>query len=165
MSPNDPTPATAGPDAPTANPDAIRLFAAAHGEPTSSFLTHPPGGHKMRHAPSGKYDAHEKQEEAPLRTLAAGNAHNTNERENNAQQRDENAGAKICGARLLVSCAPSLDQIVERRNVGLATTATATTQANLCDALAAKPSGARLAIGNRVNSRMVVTLHSVCVVG
>jgi hypothetical protein len=26
----------------------------------------------------------------------------------------------------------------------------------------AKPSGARLAIGNRVNSRMVVTLHSVC---
>ena len=96
----------------------------------------------MRHAPSGKYDTHEKEEEAPLRTFATRHADKADKREYRAEQGDENAGTKICGARLLVSCAPSFDQIVECRNVCLAATTTATTQANLCDALAAKTTSA-----------------------
>ena len=115
----------------------------------------------MRYAPSGEYNAHEKQEKAPLRTLAARNADNAKKREYRSEHGDKNAGTKICGARLLVSCPPALNQIIQRRNVCLAATTTATTQANLCDALMAKTARARLAIGNRINSRMVVTLHSV----
>ena len=115
----------------------------------------------MRNTPTGENDAHEKQKVAPLRTLAARQADQTKQRENRAEKRDENAGAKIGGASLLVSCPTALDQIVECRYVCLAAATAATTQTNLGDAITTQAAAARLARGNRINSRMVVAFHGV----
>ena len=81
----------------------------------------------MRDPPTGEQEARDGKEVFHRPGGTVDDANRTEEQERSAEQNHEPTGAKVTRTRLLVRGATAFGQIVERRDVGLATiTATAT---------------------------------------
>ncbi len=96
------------------------------------------GCDKTNNAQAAEKDTCREEKVRPLRSIAAEEPENCERNENDAEQDDEDAVAKLENARLLVSRPAPLDQVVHRGDHGLAAVLATATETHLRDAIVAQ---------------------------